>query len=753
VPVVLVCAPDGWGDEATDAWAPYEAVWFAKRAAALGAQVAVLRGSDCNARNYVAGVTRADMITGCGHGTSVSFTGFKREILEMTPVPRGKYDRKVWCPVSCYVGRQLAPEIVEKSEDAASVGETEEYVFWAGGGPYKGEDPDREDSVLASFLKPEALFRELLLKGYPLLTAHAAMLQAYEEEARRWEAKGYTSVADALRFDARYRLRWGRDGWTLPGAPAQPLLVVERLDCPLLADPGKEVRVTVAVAAVNGDVGKPRILFTYVDGPSSSIGFMGGSLPKGYTFAWSLGDRAEEGKEYSVSFRVTFPQAGRYVIEVATASGDPPSQLVHDRRRAEVYAGVKGKLVVEDSFHPVNASAGAEFPWHAVARVSGAPVVDPFVSYSYLDGPADSVELVLADGSRARVAKGGEQRRVWPGAAPPDRVLDSREAFRGVAFPQPGTYKIRVSAGAENQAHASMDFQVSVVSAQPVAVTVRVESAGPESGVLRHHGLTVDRSLPPRFWEVAPETVIGSTDKGWFSWQKQFALYPGDHYLEYGVSAPPEKAWKAYVYVGGQEAGSGYVHEQKNLRATFTVKPAAPPPGRFVVKEWSHPTSAAAGQEVSWYAVGEARDGSVTDPFVSYSYLDGPAGSVTLVRADGTALQLPKGGEARKTWSGALPQGSSKDSREAFRGVVFPQPGAYKVRVSTGAGSQVQDYRDATVGVSAPQVQYACPFCDYTAGTKEALKNHVLGAHLQPCLISSGDARKCLNCPIEKLKG
>jgi hypothetical protein len=47
-------------------------------------------------------------------------------------------------------------------------------------------------------------------------------------------------------------------------------------------------------------------------------------------------------------------------------------------------------------------------------------------------------------------------------------------------------------------------------------------------------------------------------------------------------------------------------------------------------------------------------------------------------------------------------------------------------------------------------VKYECPFCGYSADSKQALKQHVLNAHLQPCKLRDW-LRRMLGCPIEKL--
>jgi len=188
-----------------------------------GAEPIVLRAGDCVKPNYDASVPEADMVTGAGHGSPSSFHGFRNGILESTPVQQGKYSGKIWCPVSCLVGRELAPEIVEKSENAASIGQVTLYWFWVDPyAPHRGEDPEREDPYLASFIIPEKDFRLAVLEGKTLKESHEVMLASYEEQAKKWEAKGYKEIADTLRYDAANRYRFGSDDWRIKEVPPPP---------------------------------------------------------------------------------------------------------------------------------------------------------------------------------------------------------------------------------------------------------------------------------------------------------------------------------------------------------------------------------------------------------------------------------------------------------------------------------------------------------------------------------------------------
>ena len=219
---VLICAPWGWGDIATQTWAPFEANYFAKRVKELGYEPYVLAKDACVTQNYNAAVAQKPvMITGVGHGNSNVYTGYRLVILEQTPVPQSKYTDVIWCPVSCLVGNQLAPDIVAKGVNTVAIGELVEYEFYiAFTDEHKGEDLS-EDRYLASFLIPEFAFREAILQGKTLKEAYDLMMQAYEEEAKKWD-RVEPDVADTLRYDAMWRKRFGNDNWTIPQPPSPP---------------------------------------------------------------------------------------------------------------------------------------------------------------------------------------------------------------------------------------------------------------------------------------------------------------------------------------------------------------------------------------------------------------------------------------------------------------------------------------------------------------------------------------------------
>jgi hypothetical protein len=86
-------------------------------------------------------------------------------------------------------------------------------------------------------------------------------------------------------------------------------------------------------------------------------------------------------------------------------------------------------------------------PWSAVGHVEEGPVRNPYIGYLYEDGPSDSVRIVEWDGKTSDVAKGRTNGYAYQETMNPCARIDSRVVFKGVVFPQPGTYKIRLVSG------------------------------------------------------------------------------------------------------------------------------------------------------------------------------------------------------------------------------------------------------------------------------------------------------------------
>jgi len=226
---VLITAPWGWGDVATQTWAPFEANYFASLVIQLGYEPYVLAKDQDNTQQYNIAISQKPvMITGVGHGNSNVYTGYRLMILEQVPVAQGKYTDTIWCPVSCLVGNGLAQDIVAKGNNVVAIGEQVEYEFYIDfTDEHRGNDLN-EDKYLASFLIPEFKFRTAILQGKTLKEAYDIMMQAYEEEARKWE-KIEPDMSDTLRYDAMWRKRFGNDNWVIPQPPSPPQ---EKYACP-----------------------------------------------------------------------------------------------------------------------------------------------------------------------------------------------------------------------------------------------------------------------------------------------------------------------------------------------------------------------------------------------------------------------------------------------------------------------------------------------------------------------------------------
>jgi len=119
---------------------------------------------------------------------------------------------------------------------------------------------------------------------------------------------------------------------------------------------------------------------------------------------------------------------------------------------------------------------------------------------------------------------------------------------------------------------------------------------------------------------------------------------------------------------------------------SYTVSVSEVYTGRVVFVDVSHPTSAYVNQEVSWYATAKVVDGAVEDAMIDYRYLDGPASSITLVKRDGSKVDVSRGSYVIvQAKMGKQPEGTELDTRDIWRGVIFPVAGTYKIELRTAA--------------------------------------------------------------------
>jgi hypothetical protein len=105
--------------------------------------------------------------------------------------------------------------------------------------------------------------------------------------------------------------------------------------------------------------------------------------------------------------------------------------------------------------------------------------------------------------------------------------------------------------------------------------------------------------------------------------------------------------------------------------------------GTVVIDSVDHPLSVVVNKEFSWYIVGKVSGGPVTHPAVGYIYQSGPA-TIKLVRNDGSTEDLPPGSYATVYLKGSQPEGTKVDSRNKYRGAIFPAAGTYTVLLAVG---------------------------------------------------------------------
>jgi len=154
---------------------------------------------------------------GAAHGNVCVYTGqYTTPIFRCGDDHNALLKGKYWNPVSCLVGVQLVPEFVQKWGVPVGVGETIEYWFVT----YNGSNGWENDPT-ASFILANYAFDYALQQGRTAGEAYQEMLQAYENEAKRWDQKD-PEVAYYLRLDAQNRAFFGDPNWKLPQQPPPP---------------------------------------------------------------------------------------------------------------------------------------------------------------------------------------------------------------------------------------------------------------------------------------------------------------------------------------------------------------------------------------------------------------------------------------------------------------------------------------------------------------------------------------------------
>ena len=149
---------------------------------------------------------------GVGHGNHMEFTAQNFNIVYWTARPEviknDSIGSKLFAPVSCLVGRQLAPFMVKEGGMDASIGETIEYTLTSNG--------------VMSFINAEMTLWKSLDEGKILGDAYNDMLKQYEVEASKAEANRDPYTARFLRLDAANRKMFGDPGFKLIDSGPSP---------------------------------------------------------------------------------------------------------------------------------------------------------------------------------------------------------------------------------------------------------------------------------------------------------------------------------------------------------------------------------------------------------------------------------------------------------------------------------------------------------------------------------------------------
>jgi hypothetical protein len=106
-----------------------------------------------------------------------------------------------------------------------------------------------------------------------------------------------------------------------------------------------------------------------------------------------------------------------------------------------------GRAVIIDARHPATVTAGQPYDWRVIAEVRDGPVENPCAGYLYVDGPVDSVHVIVGTGRRHAVRRGTAVVGTEPGVQQPGTRVDTKYFFGGAVLPAPGTYKIALIAG------------------------------------------------------------------------------------------------------------------------------------------------------------------------------------------------------------------------------------------------------------------------------------------------------------------
>ena len=88
-------------------------------------------------------------------------------------------------------------------------------------------------------------------------------------------------------------------------------------------------------------------------------------------------------------------------------------------------------------------------------------------------------------------------------------------------------------------------------------------------------GLSIDKTLPANFYELYPETIIGSGYQ-YFAKTVEIDIPEGEHTVYVAIPSPPATPWKVDVYIKGLVSGTHITSQDSPWSSGVTV-PVAPP--------------------------------------------------------------------------------------------------------------------------------------------------------------------------------
>jgi hypothetical protein len=313
---VVICAP--YFEEATFLWSPFLKNWLANELKKRGVEPVVLWGNDCIPEKFAEAVKDPDVyaVDGVGHGNERTFTGQGySELLKVGMLLGEEWKHIFFGPVSCLVGQQLVPYMVQQGVPAA-VGEETEYFFTAAGTPGDGSDPAL-DPLEKYYHYAEYGGRLLYMaEGHTAGEAYQNMLQEYERQAQEAE-KVDAETAYWLRYDAQHRKFFGDPNFRFPITGVRTTVQVQALGTRIASEKTDVISVSGKVVAEDGSVPKGAVRVRVDDQVADATLDANGAFETSFTFVWD--------QNIDITYTVTveyqgYSNAVRYLPSRATTT-------------------------------------------------------------------------------------------------------------------------------------------------------------------------------------------------------------------------------------------------------------------------------------------------------------------------------------------------------------------------------------------------------------------------------------------------